>query len=222
MPTMLEKSSFDTICHEHLEYYSLAVIERLAGGRTGSRSCAQTLNDVNGGSIRIFAGHAGRLDARRCHARRSSACAAARRRSSSTPRRRTTRSPQRTAGTRRPPGAPPELRAEGSTIHVYGASTKGNTILQFAGIDRVARRLRRRPEPRQVGFGDHRDPHPDRLRGGVARAAARTTTSCSPGTSSTSSSSGRHEFLARGGSFIVPLPDVRVIDGTGDASERPP
>ena len=29
MPTMLEMNSFDTVCHEHLEYYSLAVIERV-------------------------------------------------------------------------------------------------------------------------------------------------------------------------------------------------
>src|SRR5262249_26285436 len=27
LPMMLETNSFDTICHEHLEYYSLAVIE---------------------------------------------------------------------------------------------------------------------------------------------------------------------------------------------------
>ena len=27
MPTMLKMNSYDTICHEHLEYYSLAVIE---------------------------------------------------------------------------------------------------------------------------------------------------------------------------------------------------
>ena len=28
------------------------------------------------------------------------------------------------------------LAAEGKTIHIYGASTKGNTILQSAGLDR--------------------------------------------------------------------------------------
>ena len=27
------------------------------------------------------------------------------------------------------------LVADGKTIHVYGASTKGNTILQYAGLD---------------------------------------------------------------------------------------
>ena len=25
--------------------------------------------------------------------------------------------------------------ADGKTIHIYGASTKGNTILQYAGLD---------------------------------------------------------------------------------------
>ena len=29
LPEMLEQNSFDTICHEHLEYYALAQIERL-------------------------------------------------------------------------------------------------------------------------------------------------------------------------------------------------
>jgi SAM-dependent methyltransferase len=29
MPTMLKMNSYDTICHEHLEYYSLAVIEHI-------------------------------------------------------------------------------------------------------------------------------------------------------------------------------------------------
>ena len=28
MPTMLKMTSYDTICHEHLEYYSLAVISQ--------------------------------------------------------------------------------------------------------------------------------------------------------------------------------------------------
>ena len=49
---------FDTICHEHLEYYSLAVIERLLA-EAGLEVVARELNDINGGSIRLFAGHAG-------------------------------------------------------------------------------------------------------------------------------------------------------------------
>jgi hypothetical protein len=29
MPHMLELDSYDTICHEHLEFYSLAVLEKI-------------------------------------------------------------------------------------------------------------------------------------------------------------------------------------------------
>ena len=34
-------------------------------------------------------------------------------------------------------GSAKRSRAEGKAIHVYGASTKGNTILQYAGLDRA-------------------------------------------------------------------------------------
>ena len=60
MPTMLEMNSFDTVCHEHLEYYSLAVIERVLAS-ADLEVLRVELNDVNGGSIRLFAGHRGRL-----------------------------------------------------------------------------------------------------------------------------------------------------------------
>ena len=29
MPTMLRMNAYDTVCHEHLEYYSLGVVKRL-------------------------------------------------------------------------------------------------------------------------------------------------------------------------------------------------
>ena len=60
LPTMLAMNSFDTICHEHLEYYSLAPMERLLAEH-GLEVIDVTLNDVNGGSFRIAAGHAGKM-----------------------------------------------------------------------------------------------------------------------------------------------------------------
>ena len=76
LPTMLETNAFDAIVHEHLEYYSLAVIERLLARGRASRSSAAELNDINGGSIRLFIGHAGRLAAHaRAATRRSRSCA---------------------------------------------------------------------------------------------------------------------------------------------------
>ena len=56
MPSMLRTGSYDTICHEHLEYYSLAVIENILK-RADMKLVRAQLNDVNGGSIRCYATH---------------------------------------------------------------------------------------------------------------------------------------------------------------------
>jgi hypothetical protein len=50
MPMMLYKRSYDTICHEHLEYYGLRQIKWMAD-RVGFRFLDVELNDVNGGSF---------------------------------------------------------------------------------------------------------------------------------------------------------------------------
>ncbi len=57
MPTMLKMNSYDTICHEHLEFYSLAVIEYILK-QSGMKVFNVTLNDINGGSFRCHATHA--------------------------------------------------------------------------------------------------------------------------------------------------------------------
>jgi len=57
MPSMLETNSYDTICHEHLEYYSLAVIENILR-RADLKAVRATFNSINGGSIRVYATHA--------------------------------------------------------------------------------------------------------------------------------------------------------------------
>ena len=54
MPEMLKLNSFDTICHEHLEYYSFAAINYILA-RAGMRLIDATLNSVNGGSMAISA-----------------------------------------------------------------------------------------------------------------------------------------------------------------------
>jgi NDP-4-keto-2,6-dideoxyhexose 3-C-methyltransferase len=52
LPTMLDTVSFDTICHEHLEFYGLKQIQWMAG-RTGLKIIDVEFNDVNGGSFSI-------------------------------------------------------------------------------------------------------------------------------------------------------------------------
>lgn len=54
--TMIEKNSFDTICHEHLEYYTIKQFIYLAN-KFGLKIVDITLNDCNGGSFRITLAH---------------------------------------------------------------------------------------------------------------------------------------------------------------------
>jgi hypothetical protein len=54
MPTMLEKNSFDTICHEHLLFYSLKQIIWILD-KASLRVIDVEFNDVNGGSFSVVA-----------------------------------------------------------------------------------------------------------------------------------------------------------------------
>jgi NDP-4-keto-2,6-dideoxyhexose 3-C-methyltransferase len=50
LPAMIEANSFDTICHEHLEFYSLKQIEWIAE-KSGLRIVDVEFNNINGGSF---------------------------------------------------------------------------------------------------------------------------------------------------------------------------
>lgn len=52
MPRMLDNTSYDTICHEHIEYYSLQQIKWMTD-RVGLRILDVELNDTNGASFCI-------------------------------------------------------------------------------------------------------------------------------------------------------------------------
>ena len=54
LPFMLNSNSFDTICHEHLEYYSLSVIDSLLK-KHQLRIISIEFNSINGGSIAVTA-----------------------------------------------------------------------------------------------------------------------------------------------------------------------
>lgn len=51
--TMLETNSIDTICHEHLEYYSLTAVKRIAD-MSGFKIIDIKFNQCNGGSFRLY------------------------------------------------------------------------------------------------------------------------------------------------------------------------
>ena len=52
MPSMLDTNSFDTVCHEHLEFYGLHQIQFMAS-RVGFHIVDIEFNDINGGSFSV-------------------------------------------------------------------------------------------------------------------------------------------------------------------------
>jgi hypothetical protein len=54
MPSMLRMNSYDTICHEHLEFYSLSVIKYILE-EVGLKIIDIVVNSVNGGSFAVTA-----------------------------------------------------------------------------------------------------------------------------------------------------------------------
>jgi hypothetical protein len=132
MPSMLRTNSYDTVCHEHLEYYSLGVIESLLS-RCDLRIVNVQMNSVNGGSFAVTA----------CHEDapyRSNApliewmLQQEENLGLSSPkpfRQFEDRVFRHCQDLRRLIEA---LSADGKKIFGYGASTKGNVLLQFCGL----------------------------------------------------------------------------------------
>ena len=56
MPSMLRLSSYDTICHEHIEYYSLGVVSKILEA-ADLKLIDVVMNNVNGGSFAVTATH---------------------------------------------------------------------------------------------------------------------------------------------------------------------
>lgn len=117
---MIEKNDLGNICHEHLEYYSLESLKYLFE-INGLEMFRIEENDVNGGSYRIFARHykGTGIQFKEKYTRGDILEFA----------RRIKNNRQRCVEF---------IRAEvarGKKVYVYGASTKGNVILQYYGLD---------------------------------------------------------------------------------------
>lgn len=136
MPTMLKMNSYDTICHEHLEYYSLAIIEYILK-QVGMKIFNAKLNDINGGSIRCYATHAENFAYKSDEYLQNIKAL----RQEEFDLELDTDKPYKNFQDRINVHKEElnkllkDLVKQGKRIHVYGASTKGNTILQWCGID---------------------------------------------------------------------------------------
>ena len=213
LPFMLRRNVFDNISHEHLEYYSLTTFKRLLD-RHGLELVDVESNDVNGGSMRTYIRHRGKGTTLRIAeggAERVARILADEEKEGLNDRATYTAFAARIDAIREKLHAfiAGEVAA-GKRVYAYGASTRGNTLLQYCDLDHtlIVAAAERNPDKwgrKTVGTlipivseEEARTAKPDYflvlpwqfLDEFVKREAA---------------------YLSGGGKFIVPLPEFRVI-----------
>lgn len=133
MPSMLRLNSYDTICHEHLEYYSLAAVKTILE-MSGLKLVDVVMNAVNGGSFAVTAAKASNKSIKSNDAVIDWLLGQEDRMGLNTPKpyrefeERVFRHRDDLTRLIR------SLNADGKKILGYGASTKGNVVLQFCGL----------------------------------------------------------------------------------------
>jgi hypothetical protein len=133
MPSMLRMNSYDTICHEHLEYYSLRTVQAIMES-AGMRIVDVAMNNVNGGSFAVTAVKAANRSVRANQPVIDWMLGQEDRMGLSTPKpfrdfeERVFRHREDLVRLIR------SLTADGKKVLGYGASTKGNVVLQFCGF----------------------------------------------------------------------------------------
>lgn len=142
-PLMIKQMAFDNICHEHVYYYDLTSLMSLFS-RIGFKCVDCSLNDTNGGSFRIYFRKQHAKDSKFasaplrdvCDVRVSSILAYEQnviniRKASiwENFESRLRKMKEELSEIIR------DIKREGKTIYGYGASTKGNTLLQYFNIN---------------------------------------------------------------------------------------
>lgn len=210
LPNMLAHNMFDNICHEHTTYYSLAPMEYIFK-RCGMKLVDVEMNNVNGSSYRFYIRKASGPDATVDAVKRI-----AKVRFDEFNMALDTDEPYKKFKENIERNKNDLLffinqeRAKGKKIFVYGASTKGNVLLQYCGLNEkiipyAAERNPRKWGTRTLGSNipiiseeDARAMKPDYflvlpyhfLDEMIVR---------------------EKEFIDRGGKFIVPVPSVKLV-----------
>jgi hypothetical protein len=132
MPSMLRLNSYDTVCHEHIEYYSLATVEAILAA-ADLEILDVGMNAVNGGSFAVTAARRG-SKYRRNEAVIHWLLATENHLGLHTPRPFRGFEDRVFEHRRSLTTLIRSLNHAGKRVFGYGASTKGNVLLQFCGL----------------------------------------------------------------------------------------
>jgi len=209
MPSMLRTNSYDTICHEHLEYYSLGVVKTILE-KSGLRLVDVVMNSVNGGSFAVTAAKASNKSIQTNLAVIDWLLEQEDRMGLNTPR------PYRDFEERifrhrvdltRLIRA---LNADGHKVLGYGASTKGNVVLQFCGF--TEKDILSIAEVNQDKFGRVTPgTHIPIISEAEARAMKPDYFFVLPWHFKEGILRREKEYLNSGGKFIFPFPEIEII-----------
>lgn len=132
MPSMLRLNSYDTVCHEHIEYYSLTVVRQILEA-ADMELLDVAMNAVNGGSFAVTAARKG--SGFRCNNSVINWLLETESRLGLHTPRPFRDFEERVYEHRRSlTSLIRSLNEDGKRVFGYGASTKGNVILQFCGF----------------------------------------------------------------------------------------
>jgi hypothetical protein len=208
MPSMLRTTSYDTICHEHLEYYSLGVVKTILEAADLKLVDVQ-MNGVNGGSFAVTA--APKASGRPANQAVIDWLLGQEERMG--------------LGTVRPFREFEDrvfrhredlmrllqaLEADGKKVLGYGASTKGNVALQFCGV--TTRELGAIAEVNPEKFGRVTPgAHIPIVSEAEAKAMNPDYFLVLPWHFKDNILQREQEYIARGGKFIFPFPEIEII-----------
>lgn len=208
MPAMLRTVSYDTICHEHLEYYSLGVVKLILEA-AGLKVLDVQMNSVNGGSFAVTAGLASsglpandavinwlleqedRMGLNTVRPFREFEDRVFRHR----------------ADLMRLLKA---LAADGKKVFGYGASTKGNVTLQFCNVTTAEVAVIAEVNPEKFGKVTP-GTHIPIVSEAEARAMKPDYFLVLPWHFKEGILQREQEYIAQGGKFIFPFPEIEIV-----------
>jgi hypothetical protein len=208
MPAMLRLNSYDTMCHEHLEYYSLGVVQNILKA-AGLKVVDVSMNAINGGSFAVTAAK------ENASVKTNGAVIGWLLEQEERMGLNTVRPYQEFAervyrhreDLRRLLDA---LNADGKLVLGYGASTKGNVVLQYCGL--TEKDIPAIAEVNPDKFGSFT---PGSLIPIISEADAKAMNPdyflVLPWHFKDNILQREQEYRARGGKFIFPFPEIEII-----------
>lgn len=216
-PLMLAQTAFDNICHEHMYYYSLESLNKILK-ECGFRVMDCQLNDTNGGSFRVYAmkrsGNETTFATQPyrdvCQFRRESILALEFINNVNTPEswmeffKEVENLKDQTVSFIK------DVRSKGKSVWCYGASTKGNTLLQYFGLDKTLIDAIAERSPYKVGLRTVGTDIPIKSEKEM-RQVKPDYMLVLPWHFRAEFIEREQEYLANGGSFIFPCPRFDVV-----------